>query len=91
MQAGTTPDPDQPVRAIVQTGPYRITRNPMYLGMGMILSGAAFLLNAIGGLLLVPVFLLALDRFQIRREEAYLERQFGGQYLQYKHRVRRWL
>ncbi len=91
LRAGTTPDPDRPVKAIVQSGPYRVTRNPMYLSMGLILGGVALLLNAIGGLLLVPVFLLAVDRGQVRPEEAYLERKFGNEYLQYKQRVRRWL
>jgi protein-S-isoprenylcysteine O-methyltransferase Ste14 len=91
LRAGTTPDPDRPVKAIVQSGPYRVTRNPMYLSMGLILGGIALLLNAVGGLLLVPVFLLALDQGQVRPEEAYLERKFGNVYLQYKQRVRRWL
>lgn len=91
MQAGTSPDPNQPSNAIVQSGPYQVTRNPIYLSMGLLLSGMAFLLNAVWGLLLVPVFLLALDRGMVRREESYLERKFGGVYLQYKQQVRRWL
>ncbi len=90
-KAGTRPNPDQPVTALVESGPYQFTRNPMYLGMGAMIGGVAFLLNAIWGVLLAPAFLLILDRGQVKREEAYMERKFGDDYCQYKHRVRRWL
>ncbi len=91
LKAGTTPDPDKPVSTLVESGPYRFTRNPMYLGMGLMIAGAAFLLNAVWGVLLAPAFILTIDRGQVRREEGYLERKFGDDYRQYKQRVRRWL
>ena len=90
-RAGTPVNPTQPTQAIVQGGPYRFTRNPIYLGMALAYSGLALLLNAVWGLLLLPVMVIALDRGMIRGEEAYLERNFGEVYRQYKDRVRRWL
>lgn len=90
-RAGTTPNPTQPATALVQNGPYRYTRNPMYLGMATIYAGLAILLNEIWNLLLLPVMVLALDRGMVRREEAYLERRFGWRYRRYKRKVRRWI
>ncbi len=91
MKAGTTPNPNHPAKAIVQSGPYRFTRNPMYLSMTALFAGAALLANAAWTLLLLPVMVLALDLGMIRREEAYLEQKFGKDYLRYKNRVHRWL
>ncbi|MEX2630517.1 MAG: isoprenylcysteine carboxylmethyltransferase family protein [Tistlia sp.] len=90
-RAGTEPEPWKPTRALVVEGPYRFTRNPMYLGMALVYLGV---LLAAGGpltlLLLAP--LLAVVRYGvIGREERYLEARFGQPYRDYKARVRRWL
>ena len=90
-RAGTNVDPYKPTTAIVTGGPYRITRNPGYLGFALVYTGIALLASALWPLLtLVPV-LIVVDRGVIAREERYLEAKFGQEYLDYKGRVRRWL
>ena len=77
--------------ALVQGGPYRFTRNPMYLGMACVLLGAcAWLANPLA-LLAVFVFVGYITRFQIMPEERALLGKFGGAYADYLRRVRRWL
>jgi protein-S-isoprenylcysteine O-methyltransferase Ste14 len=88
---GTTPDPFQPSRALAVSGPYRFTRNPMYVGMAILYIGLAFALGLVWALILLPLILVAIDRLVIAREEPYLERRFGEPYLAYKRQVRRWL
>lgn len=90
-QHGTTPNPHEPTTALVENGPYRYTRNPIYLGMGLISAGFAILLNAVWTLPLVPAFYLSLDRSMVQQEESYLERKFGKEYRAYKNRVPRWI
>lgn len=90
-RAGTDPIPFHPTTKIVTKGPYRITRNPMYLGFALATLGLAFLADSAWTLLAVPAGLVLVDRFVIVREERYLERKFGPEYLAYKRRVRRWL
>ena len=90
-RAGTTPDPYQPTTVLVETGPYRVTRNPMYIGMALIAAGLAFLMNAFWALFLIPGMLFAVDRGTVRKEEDYLERRFGEDYREYKSRVPRWM
>jgi protein-S-isoprenylcysteine O-methyltransferase Ste14 len=83
--------PFRPATALVTRGPYRLTRNPMYLGMTGILLGAAILMGSLTPFIVIPAFMaLVADRF-IAREEAMLEQAFGPAYLEYKQRVRRWL
>ena len=92
-RAKTTVNPTTPAAtsALVVTGVYRFTRNPMYLGMLLVLLGwAVYLANAIA-FLLVPVFLLYISRFQIVPEERVLQEKFGAVFATYKARVRRWL
>ena len=90
-RAGTEVDPREPTTAIVTEGPYRFTRNPLYVGMTLIYVGIAARANALpAALLLLPV-LHIMRRGVIEREEAYLERKFGDEYLRYKDRVRRWV
>ena len=89
-RAGTSPDFRKPTTALVVGGPYRITRNPIYLGMTLTISGLAFILNAVWSLVLLPIVLLVLDRGIVRGEETYLEQKFDVDYLEYKNRVPRW-
>ena len=88
---GTAVEPWKPTTAIVTTGPYRLTRNPAYLGMALTYVGIAVLSSAVWVLLPLPVVLAVIDRGVIAREERYLERKFGEEYLAYKRTVRRWI
>ena len=90
-RAGTNVDPTRPATAIVTTGPFRFTRNPLYLGITGLYLGLTLALNSWWGIaVLVP--LLALMHFGVvLREERYLERKFGDDYRQYKSRVARYL
>jgi len=90
-RAGTTENPFRPSTALVFDGPYRITRNPMYLGMAAFYVGLAFILGLMWAFVFLPIVLLAVDRLVIAREESYLERKFGEEYVAYKGRVRRWI
>jgi protein-S-isoprenylcysteine O-methyltransferase Ste14 len=88
--AGTPANPYKPVSHMVTEGPFHYTRNPAYLSM-MIYTGIAGLANALWAILLLPVALLVIERGAIEREERYLERKFGEEYLRYKAQVRRWI
>ena len=90
-RAGTPVIPFQPSTALVVDGPYRISRNPIYLGMAALYVGLAFILGLMWALPFLPLVLLAVDRLVIAREEPYLERKFGQDYVEYKSRVRRWI
>ena len=89
--AGTPASPYKPVSHVVTEGPFRYTRNPGYLSMTMIYTGIASLANALWAILLLPVALLVIQRGVIEREERYLERKFGEEYLRYKAQVKRWI
>ena len=89
--ADTTLDVDKPVSSLVQDGPFRYSRNPGYLSLTMLYAGIAILGNALWAILLVPLVLYVIQREVIEREERYLERTFGKEYLAYKRRVRRWV
>jgi protein-S-isoprenylcysteine O-methyltransferase Ste14 len=88
---GTAVEPWKPTTTIVTTGPYRVTRNPAYLGMTLIYLGVAAMGQALWILVPLPVVLAVIDRGVIAREERYLERKFGSEYLDYKSGVRRWV
>lgn len=92
-QSRTTINPLRPERTtvLVTTGIYRITRNPMYVGMALLLLGWAVYLAALLPLLGVPVFMWYITRFQILPEERVLQGRFGGEFRRYASRVRRWL
>src|SRR5262245_52572514 len=90
-RAGTSTIPVRPSTAIVTDGPFQFSRNPMYVAFALLYLGAAFWLNLVWPLLLLPVALFVVQSYVIAREERYLERKFGGEYLKYKSRVRRWL
>ncbi|MCK4838054.1 MAG: isoprenylcysteine carboxylmethyltransferase family protein [Desulfobulbaceae bacterium] len=92
-QAKTTVDPRTPGTAseLVIAGIYNYTRNPMYLGLLIILIGLALLLEAISSFLPIPIFVWCMNRLQIEPEEKALEELFGKSYREYKIKVRRWL
>jgi protein-S-isoprenylcysteine O-methyltransferase Ste14 len=90
-RARTPIDPYKPSEAIVTDGPYRLTRNPGYLGMALTYAGIALVSNALWVLVPLPVAIAVIDRGVIAREERYLERKFGTPYVDYKRRVRRWI
>lgn len=87
----TAANPWRPTTAIATDGPYRLTRNPAYLGMALVYIGIALLSQALWVLLPLPLVLAIVDRGVIAREERYLERKFGQEYLDYRGRVRRWV
>ena len=88
---GTAVEPWKPTTAIVTTGPYRFTRNPAYLAMALIYVGIALLADALWVLVPLPFVLSVIDRGVIAREERYLQRKFGREYLDYKATTRRWI
>jgi len=90
-RAGTNVNPFQPTTALVTTGPFRFSRNPLYVGLTLAYLGGALLTNSVWVLaLLVPV-LLVMHYGVVRREERYLEAKFGDAYRAYRGRVRRYL
>ena len=90
-KSGTSPIPIKPSTALVVSGPYRFTRNPMYLSMTTAYVAAALIADTPWPLFLLPVLLPIVDRLVIRREERYLAATFGEPYERYMERVRRWL
>jgi protein-S-isoprenylcysteine O-methyltransferase Ste14 len=90
-RAGTNIRPDQPTLAIVTDGPFRVSRNPMYLASTGLYLAVTLLFNAVWPLVLLPLMLIALHWGVIRREERYLEAKFGAPYREYQSRVPRWL
>lgn len=83
--------PNQPATSVVRRGPYRFTRNPMYLSLNSIYLGIAVLANTAWPILLLPLVLAVLRRAVIAKEEAYLAEAFGPEYEEYCKHVRRWL
>jgi protein-S-isoprenylcysteine O-methyltransferase Ste14 len=92
-RARTTANPMKPSSTsfLVTSGIYRFTRNPMYLGMLLLLVGWALYLANVLALLFLPAFILYMNRFQIEPEERALTARFGQEYLEYASRVRRWV
>jgi protein-S-isoprenylcysteine O-methyltransferase Ste14 len=90
-RGGQSENPWKPTTHIVESGPFRFTRNPLYLQMILVCIGVAVMLMNWWVVLVTPVGGWVLQRFAILPEEAYLERKFGETYLAYKRRVRRWL
>ena len=89
--AGTSVVPGEPATALIMEGPYRFTRNPIYIGFVLIYFGFVIVLTSLWVLLLLLPVAIVLQRGVVEREEAYLERQFGAAYRKYKARVPRWL
>jgi protein-S-isoprenylcysteine O-methyltransferase Ste14 len=90
-RSGTSFNPARPATALVTDGPYRFTRNPMYVGMAGLYAGAAVAAGVLWALAFLPAVLLAMDRLVIPREERHLAATFGDDYERYRRRVRRWL
>lgn len=92
-QGRTTINPLRPDRSskLVSHGIYRLTRNPMYLGQGLLLAAWALWLNQALALLVLPVYVAWLTRFQILPEERILGEKFGLAYAEYQRHVRRWI
>jgi protein-S-isoprenylcysteine O-methyltransferase Ste14 len=83
--------PGQETHAIIEEGPYRLSRNPLYIGLLALYLGLALLAPTFWGLVMLPVAVLLLLWGAIYPEERFLQRRFGAQYDDYKRRVRRWL
>jgi protein-S-isoprenylcysteine O-methyltransferase Ste14 len=90
-EAGASVRTDSPVPRLTTEDPFRYTRNPGHLCLAMIYAGIAILRNSLWTILLLPLMLYVIQREVIGREERYLERTFGEEYLDYKGRVRRWV
>ncbi len=90
-KAGTNVNPRKPSLKIVRTGPFRITRNPMYLGMILLQVGLAFTFSIDWALVIAPVLWAVLHFGVVLREEAYLEAKFGDEYRMLLQQTRRWL
>ena len=91
QRAGTPIDPYETPTELVTAGPFEHTRNPAYLAMTLIYSGVSLLAGAGLPLLMLPGVLAVVDQGVVRREEEFLDRQFGSAYRDYRARVRRWL
>jgi protein-S-isoprenylcysteine O-methyltransferase Ste14 len=89
--AGTSPNPTKPVTAFVVRGPYRFTRNPMYLGFTLLSAGIGLMTNSLWVAAMAVVAAAVTKRLVIDKEEPYLARRFGSDYLTYQQRVRRWV
>jgi protein-S-isoprenylcysteine O-methyltransferase Ste14 len=90
-RAGSNVPTNRPTMTIVDSGPYRFTRNPIYLAMVLGLIGLAIAFDTLWLLLALVPFVLVIRYGVVAREEAYLERKFGDAYRGYRARVRRWL
>jgi len=88
---GTTANPAGGTTALVGEGPYRFSRNPMYLGLVLLTTGVALAFDALWPLLFLPFVVLVVRAHVVLPEERYLEAKFGGPYRDYKARVRRWI
>ncbi len=90
-KADTPVEPWHPTTALVTDGIYRRTRNPIYLGMVLVLAASALAFDSLWSLLAVPALVIVFNRYVIAREETYLAKLFGRPYQLYCQQVRRWL
>jgi protein-S-isoprenylcysteine O-methyltransferase Ste14 len=86
----TTIRPDQAASALITSGPFAFSRNPLYLAEAVLLAGVALAFNKLAFLLAVPLFMCAVTRLAILGEERHLEAKFGSAYRDYCAEVRRW-
>jgi len=87
----TTIKPTGKSSQLVIEGAFRRTRNPMYIGMTLILIGVAFAMGTLSPWLVIPIFVGVIQTAFIKMEERKMENEFGAQYVAYKQRVRRWI
>lgn len=90
-RAHTSIIPVKPTTTLVVKGPFRISRNPIYLALMLLYAAAAVWLNALWPFLLLLPLIMIIQTYAIAREERYLERKFGEPYREYRRRVRRWI
>ena len=90
-RAGTSVVPGEPSTVLLEGGPYRYTRNPIYISFVIFYFGLAILLTSAWMLVLLIPVLIILQRGVVKREEAYLQAKFGAAYGKYQARVPRWL
>jgi protein-S-isoprenylcysteine O-methyltransferase Ste14 len=90
-RAGADVVPGHPATTLVTNGPYRVTRNPIYIGFTLLYFGIAILATSVWMLFLLVPLLIILQRGVVKREESYLNAKFGEAYDKYKVRVPRWL
>jgi len=89
--ARTSMIPVRPATALITEGPFRFTRNPLYLSLALLYLGIALWLGVLWPIVLLPALMLLVQQLVVLREEAYLESKFGDAYRTYRNRVRRWL
>ena len=90
-EVGTTVKPFEESTALLTSGVFRISRNPMYLGYELILIGVATMLRSLAPYVVIPVFVVLMNRVFIRVEEQMLEEKFGLAWSEYGEKVRRWI
>lgn len=88
---GTNLSPHEPTLKLTTAGPYRLTRNPMYIGFMLLLAGVSLVFSLEWGLILLPVLALVLHYGVVLREEKYLTAKFGQTYTDFTSRTRRWV
>jgi len=91
LRAGTNVNPASPAKALVVTGPFAFSRNPLYVARTLLYLGLAFVMNTPWAILALLPLLGVMHYGVIRREERYLDEKFGAAYRQYRARVRRWM
>ena len=91
LAAKTTPNPNRPTTVLIFSGPYRFSRNPMYIGLTLLYAGLMIYLHLPWGLIFLPVVIWLITIWVILPEEKYLAQKFGAEYLNYKSTVRRWI
>lgn len=90
-RARTSIRPDRGADALIRTGPFRWSRNPLYLAVSLLIAGIGVWVNSLWVLVMLLPLVLVMSRAVIAREERYLEHKFGQVYIDYKQSVRRWL
>jgi protein-S-isoprenylcysteine O-methyltransferase Ste14 len=91
LRAGTNIRPTQPATALVVTGPFRYSRNPLYIALLLLYAGIALAVGTLWPFVLLAILLPLLHWGIVRREERYLERKFGEAYARYRAVTRRWI
>jgi protein-S-isoprenylcysteine O-methyltransferase Ste14 len=90
-EVGTTVRPDRAANTLVTAGPYKVTRNPMYLGLAIVYLGIAIAGQSVSAIILLPIVLAIIQHWVVGPEEAFLEKRFDAEYISYKEKVRRWI